>query len=106
MRTEILSQHTAQKCAALLAAAEKGLTFASFAAAGLHEVKHTEKMLLVDPVNDDPWIFIAPDTRFVFDSIPHSGTDHLRQRTNASLCFERLAEQEARAAGASHRVGL
>jgi len=55
-----------------------------------------EVLLLVDPVNDDPWIFIAPDTRFVFDCILHDGTDHLRQRTNASLCFARLAEQEAR----------
>jgi len=39
-----------------------------------------------------PLGLIAPNTRFVFDSIPHSGTDHLRQRTNASLCFARLAE--------------
>lgn len=48
--------------------------------------------LLVDPVNGDPFVFVAPDTVHVFQHQPGSGTDHLRQRIKASLWFGELAE--------------
>lgn len=49
-------------------------------------------MLLVDPVNADPFVFVAPATVHVFASQPGSGTDHLRQRMLADALFRQLAD--------------
>lgn len=56
-----------------------------------HNVEASGDLLLVDPVNGDPFVFAAPSTVHVFRSKPGSGTDHLLQRIKASLCFEQLS---------------
>ncbi len=48
--------------------------------------------LLVDPVNGEPFVFVAPTTVVVFPFKRGSGTDHLRQRIRADQCFQRLSK--------------
>ena len=56
-----------------------------------HKIAAQGNTMLVDPVNGDPFVFTAPNTVYVFESKPGSGTDHLRQRINAELWFQKLS---------------
>lgn len=52
--------------------------------------------MLVEPVNGDPYVFLVPNTVHTFESRPGSGTDHLRQRMEASIFFRGvIAKKEA-----------
>lgn len=53
--------------------------------------------MLVEPVNDHPFVFVPPTTVHMFESAPGSGTDHLRQRMLAGLFFRGVVDA-ARAA--------
>jgi hypothetical protein len=49
--------------------------------------------MLVEPVNDDAFVFIPPRTVHSFPSEPGSGTDKLRQRMQASLFFTQIVDR-------------
>jgi len=59
----------------------------------LHQIIVKDNAMLVDPVNDEPFVFVAPNTVHVFRSKPGSGTDHMRQRIAAELWFQQLADK-------------
>jgi len=48
--------------------------------------------MLMEPINNDAFVFVPPNTVFEFDSEPRSGTDHLRQRILAGVFFNQLVE--------------
>ena len=48
--------------------------------------------MLVEPVNADPLVFVAPGTVHEFTSQRGNGTDKLRQRALAGMFFERICE--------------
>lgn len=88
METDTVSTTKALELQALLNVVQAGRLKAGPAH---HKVEARGALLLVDPVNGDPFVFAAPSTVHVFRSKPGSGTDHLRQRIEASLCFQRLS---------------
>lgn len=55
-----------------------------------YSVRTKPGAMLVDPVNRDPFVYVAPDVVHEFESIPRSGTDKLRQRTRAAIFFDSL----------------
>lgn len=56
-----------------------------------YSIKANGDHLLVDPVNGEPFVFVAPRTVHVFPVKKGSGTDKLRQRIAADYFFDRLA---------------
>lgn len=58
---------------------------------GMYKVEHTEGILLVDPINGNPFIFQFPTviSRYSSDK-PASGTEKLVMRVKAGLMFETL----------------
>ena len=54
--------------------------------------------MLVEPVNDDAFVFIPPLTVHSFPSERGSGTDKLRQRMQAGLFFTQVVDQRRAAA--------
>jgi hypothetical protein len=88
MDTRIVSPSRAQELQVVLKAAKAGTLKCGQA---LHKVEAQGNVMLVDPVNGEPFIFVAPETVHVFQSKPGSGTDHLRQRTLAGMLFEQLS---------------
>lgn len=88
METRTVSPSKALEFQVLLQAAKAGKLKVGPAH---YKVEAKGEMLLVDPVNSEPFIFVAPATVFAFPVKPGSGTDHLKQRMLAGLHFEQLA---------------
>ncbi|MBP8275575.1 MAG: hypothetical protein KAX55_01605 [Propionivibrio sp.] len=86
METRKVSQMKALELTALLNRASNNAPVGE----GFHAIKHKPGVLLVDAMNRDPFVFVAPDTVHEFVSQPGSGTDHLRQRMLAGQFFESL----------------
>jgi hypothetical protein len=58
-----------------------------------HQVKAAPGVaMLVDPINEDPFVFLPPNRMFIFQSVCGSGTDRLRKRIEAELFFKRTVE--------------
>lgn len=52
-------------------------------------------LMLVEPINADPYVVQLPRTLFRFKSLPtNSGTAKLRARIEAGLFYNRLKEQK------------
>ena len=49
--------------------------------------------MLVEPLNNAPFVFIPPSSVHSFPSKPGSGTDALRQRMQAGLFFTTVVDQ-------------
>ncbi|MEJ6002786.1 hypothetical protein [Paucibacter soli] len=62
--------------------------------------------MLVEPVNADPYIFLAQSTAIVFESVRHSGTDFLRQRMLAGVHLNSLVEEHRRQLAATKLAEL
>ncbi|ABM97393.1 hypothetical protein [Methylibium petroleiphilum] len=64
--------------------------------------------MLVEPVNDHPYVFVLPNVVHRFESTPGSGTDRLRKRIEAGVFFRSLVDdahvQAMRAASAGTRT--
>lgn len=61
-----------------------------------HGFECSDAALLVDPVNGNPTVYVAPSTLHVFESKRGDGTDHLRQRMLAKLFFDQVTKQAVR----------
>lgn len=48
---------------------------------------------LVEPVNGTSYVYVPPATLHCFESTPSSGTDKLRQRMAAAMCFASIVDQ-------------
>lgn len=71
---------------------------------GFHSVEIEPGVaMLVEPVNDAPYVFVPPNVVHRFEHEPGSGTDHLRMRIHAGVFFRSLVDnahvQAMRAAG-------
>lgn len=88
METRTVSSSKALELQALLKLAKAGTL--KFRPAH-HKIAASGDVMLVDPVNGEPFVYVAPATVHVFPSKPGSGTDHLRQRTLAGLTFEQFS---------------
>ena len=86
METRKVSQMKALELTALLNRASNNAPVGE----GFYAIKHKPGVLLVDAMNRDPFVFVAPDTVHEFVSQPGSGTDHLRQRMLAGQFFDSL----------------
>jgi len=91
METRTVSAPRALELQAVLSAVQVGKVKLSESMLAL---KAKGNIMLVDPLNGDPFVFVAPDTVHVFQSKPGSGTDHIRQRINADLHFQRLTNEQ------------
>lgn len=64
--------------------------------------------MLVEPVNDHPFVFVPPNVVHKFEGAPGSGTDHLRQRMLACIFFRNVVDtkkaQAQRAVQGAERV--
>lgn len=58
-------------------------------------VKGAGNHMLVDLINQHPYVFSYPNIVAVFESKPGSGTDSLRQRTLADLHYQRLVAADS-----------
>lgn len=85
MRTVVLDQGMAYRHHFTLHCAQQGKLRAGEAFYGF---RYSDRALLVEPVNGNPTVFVAPNTLHVFEVKPGSGTDKLRQRIEAQLFFE------------------
>lgn len=91
METRTVSKAKGLELQALLSAARAGKLKNNPAH---YKLEGKGDVLLVDPVNSEPFVFVAPATVHVFPYKPGSGTDHLCQRTEADLWFQRLTSDE------------
>ncbi|TBR75376.1 MAG: hypothetical protein EPN64_13110 [Burkholderiaceae bacterium] len=92
MKTIVLDQGMACRHHFTLHCAQQGKLRAGEAFYGF---KYSDHALLVEPVNGNPTVFVAPNTLHVFEATPGSGTDKLRQRIVAQLFFERVEDAMA-----------
>lgn len=78
-------------------------------APGIEKILVCDRAMMVDLLNDDPYVFVMPDTMHVFKSTPGSGTDRLRQRIKAEIFFQEISQnpnedQKKSRPGASRQV--
>lgn len=88
MESRTVSSSKALELQALLSAAK---AVKLQAGSPYHKLEAEGNILLVDPVNGDPFVFVAPATVHVFPFKLGSGTDHLRQRIKADQLFQQLS---------------
>lgn len=89
MQSRQISDTRARPLRALIAAANSG---SKIDTEGFYSIQAKEGVLLVEPINGSPFVFCDPNTVFVFDPEPGSGTDKLRQRSLAKIFFDQLPD--------------
>ena len=89
METRAVSSFKALELQAVLAAVKSGRLKVGPAH---YKIEADGDVMLVDPVNGDPYVFVAPNTVHIFQFKPGSGTDHLRRRIDAEQWFQKLSQ--------------
>ncbi len=88
METRVVSKLKALELQAVVNAAKSGRLKVG---PEHHKIEVNGEVMLVDPVNGAPFVFVAPNTVHIFQFKLGSGTDHLRRRIDASQCFQKLS---------------